>query len=151
MVLLCSNYVVQTNRFKAAVAADGWGDNTAYYGIMDHDGSGYEYAQAEVQLGGAPWEYPMRYVQNSPIYYLDREQTPLLLVHGGADESHPSFLADEIFLALRRLGKPVEYARYEGEPHTPSDWSYSNQLDLAGRVIAWFDRYLKAGKNVPEQ
>lgn len=135
--------LVQTNRFKAAVAADGWGDNTAYYGIMQKDGSAYEYGQAELQLGGMPWQYPLRYIQNSPIYYLDRVHTPLLLIHGGADESHPSFLADEIFLGLRRLGKTIEYAKYEGEPHSPDEWSYSDQLDVAARVITWFAHYLK--------
>lgn len=107
------------------------------------DGTGYEYGQAERQLGGTPWEFPATYIQQSPIYYLDRVGTPLLLVHGAEDDSIPAFLSDEVFVGIRRLGKPVEYAKYAGESHAPIDWSYANQVDLANRVINWFNKYLK--------
>ena len=136
--------LVATNRFKAAMAADGWGDSTAYYGVLDKDGTGYQYGQAEWQLGGTPWQRPVTYIENSPIYYLDRVETPLLLVHGSNDEAHPAFLADDVFVGLRRLGKKIVYAKYMGEGHTPVDWSYANQLDLARRVITWFETYLKS-------
>lgn len=135
--------IVRSDRFKAAIAADGWGDYTAYFGAMQRDGSSYESGQAEKRLGGPPWQYPMRYVENSPVYYLDRVRTPLLLVHASEDSDMPLFLSDEVFVGLRRLGKPVAYAIYKGEPHVPSDWSYANQVDLANRVINWFDKYLK--------
>jgi dipeptidyl aminopeptidase/acylaminoacyl peptidase len=138
--------IVQTKRFKAALAVDGFGDFTAYYGALNKDGTSYEYAQAERQMGGTPWEYPATYVQQSPIYYLGRVETPLLLIHGAEDDEIPSFLSDEIFVGLHRLGKPVEYAKYGGEPHAPIDWSYASQSDLANRVISWFQRYLKDGK-----
>ena len=135
--------ITQTNRFKAAVSIAGWGDFFEYYGLMDRGGSGYQYAQAERQLGGTPWQFPERYIQNSPFYSFDRVETPLLLVHGSEDTSHPAFLADEVFVGLRRLGKRVEYARYQGETHVPGDWSFANQMDLASRMIQWFDRFLK--------
>jgi dipeptidyl aminopeptidase/acylaminoacyl peptidase len=138
--------IVQTKRFKAAMAADGFGDFTAYYGAMNKDGAGYEYGQAERQIGGTPWEYPARYIQQSPVYYLDHVETPLLLVHGAEDDEVPPFLSDEIFVGLRRLGKAVEYAKYAGEPHAPIDWSYASQLDLANRVIHWFQLYLHGEK-----
>jgi dipeptidyl aminopeptidase/acylaminoacyl peptidase len=64
-------------------------------------------------------------------------------VHGAQDDSVPSFLADEIFVGLRRLGKNVEYAKYEGENHSPNEWGYANQEDFCNRMITWFDRYLK--------
>jgi dipeptidyl aminopeptidase/acylaminoacyl peptidase len=134
--------IVKSNRFRGAVAASGWGDFAAYYGILRKDGSGYEQGQAEQQLGGNPWDHPLTYIENSPMYQLDRVATPLLLVHGGMDEDHPSFLFDQVFVGLRRLGKTVEYAKYEGESHAPADWHYANQLDLASRIIAWLDRYV---------
>jgi dipeptidyl aminopeptidase/acylaminoacyl peptidase len=134
--------LVQSNRFKAAIVADGWGDSTSWYGVMYPDGTGYQYGQAERQLGGAPWQYPLTYLENSPVYYLDKVETPLLLVHGTEDGDLPSFLADEIFSDLRRLGKQVEYAKYEGQPHVPIDWTYANQVDLANRVIQWFAAHL---------
>jgi dipeptidyl aminopeptidase/acylaminoacyl peptidase len=47
-----------------------------------------------------------------------------------------------LFVDLRRLGKDVEYAKYMGEEHTPSTWSYVDQVDVASRWIAWFEKYL---------
>jgi dipeptidyl aminopeptidase/acylaminoacyl peptidase len=64
-------------------------------------------------------------------------------VHGGLDLDVPSFLGEEVFVALRRLGKQVEYAKYQGEEHSPAYWSYANQEDFCQRMIAWFDVHLK--------
>lgn len=142
--------IVQTKRFKAAVDASGVGDLVAAYGEMDKDGSAFGVSHGESHqflTGGPPWEYPQRYVQNSPIFYLDRVETPLLIVHGGEDNTYRSFLADEVFVGLRRLGKEVVYAKYEGESHAPDDWSYEDKLDYANRVIQWFDEHLKRGRN----
>lgn len=139
--------IVQTKRFKAAMAADGFGDIMAFYGQMSKDGSAFGQSVAEsgqALMGGTPWQFPQRYTENSPVFYLDRVETPLLIAHGTADETVAPFLGDEVFVGLRRLGKEVEYAKYEGEEHSPLYWSYVNQLDYCNRVIAWFDKYLKA-------
>ncbi len=139
--------IVQTTRFKAAMAADGLGDIMASYGQMNKDGSAFAQSSAEtgqMLMGGTPWQFRERYIENSPVFYFDRVETPLLVVHGAADPTVPSFLADEVFVDLRRLGKEVAYAKYEGEGHSPLDWSYANQLDFCNRVIAWFDSHLKA-------
>jgi dipeptidyl aminopeptidase/acylaminoacyl peptidase len=135
--------LVETNRFKAALAADGWAESSAFYSVLNPDGSSFQNGQAERQLGGPPWQSPLTYIENSPLYFLNRLETPLLLVHGSNDDALPSSLSDGVFVGLSRLGRNVEYARYEGESHVPSDWSYANQLDLAGRALAWFDVYLK--------
>src|SRR4029077_9209722 len=132
-----------TARFKAAIEADGYGDYISLYGMMLPDGSGYQYAQAEKHLGGSLWRETQRYVGNSPVFFLDRVETPLLIVHGADDESVAAYLGDEIFVDLRGFEKPVAYAKYENEPHVPEDWSFANQVDLANRSIAWFDGYLK--------
>jgi dipeptidyl aminopeptidase/acylaminoacyl peptidase len=94
-------------------------------------------------MGGPPWQFRERYIENSPIFYLDRVETPLLIVHGSDDRAVPSFLSDEVFVGLRRLGKEVAYAKYEGEGHSPFEWSYANQLDFCKRMIEWFDDHLK--------
>jgi dipeptidyl aminopeptidase/acylaminoacyl peptidase len=138
--------IVQTKRFKAAMAADGFGDITASYGQMNKDGSAFGQSVAESGqglMGGTPWQFRERYIENSPVFYLDRVETPLLIVHGAADTTVLSFLSDETFVGLRRLGKEVVYAKYEGEGHSPLYWSYANQLDYSSRVIAWFDDHLK--------
>jgi dipeptidyl aminopeptidase/acylaminoacyl peptidase len=144
--------IVQSPRFKAAVMRAGFGNLLASYGHLEPSGANYGLAWAESgqgRMGGNPWEFRERYLENSPILYLDRVATPLLIVHGDQDDAVPAFLADEIFTGLRRLGKPVSYARYVGENHWEGTWSYANQVDALGRQIAWFERYLKPAASKP--
>jgi dipeptidyl aminopeptidase/acylaminoacyl peptidase len=139
--------IVQTNRFKAALEADGMGDLLSAYGQMLPDGSAFSTSmteQGQGLMGGTPWQFRERYIENSPLFYFDRVQTPLLIVHGAGDMAVPPFLGDQIFVALRRLGKEVEYAKYEGEDHSPLYWSFSNQIDVCNRMIEWFGRHLEA-------
>jgi hypothetical protein len=72
-----------------------------------------------------------------------------LIVHGTKDSIVAPFLGDEVFVGLRRLGKEVEYAKYQGEEHSPFYWSYQDQLDFANRIIEWFDLHLKEIGSVP--
>lgn len=139
--------IVQTRRFKAAIESDGMGDLISAYGQMQRDGTAFHTAiteQGQGLMGGTPWDFRDRYVENSPLFYFDRVETPLLIVHGSEDTAVPVFLGDEVFVALRRLGKNVEYVKYEGENHSPMNWSYANQTDLCNRMIEWFDRYLSS-------
>ena len=138
--------LVQTKRFGAAIEADGAGDLIGEYGAMDEGGNAFGISALEGGqglMGGTPWQTRERYIQNSPIFYLDRLETPLLIVHGAKDATVASFLGDELFVSLRRLGKEVQYAKYDGEGHSPLAWRYGNQVDLSNRMIAWMDRYLK--------
>jgi dipeptidyl aminopeptidase/acylaminoacyl peptidase len=134
--------ITQTTRFKGAVEIAGWSDFVGMFGIMNDDGTGFQYGQTERQLGGTPWQIPTRYVQNSPLFLFDRVETPLLAVHGSRDDAIAGFLGDEIFVALRRLGKRVQYAKYVGASHSPRDWPYEDQVDMASRVINWVDLYV---------
>lgn len=136
--------IVTTRRFKAAIEADGVGDLIGFYGQMEQDGTatGNALERSIDSLSGTPWDYRDRYIENSPIFYLDRVETPLLIVHGAEDTAVSSFLGDELFVGLRRLGKVVEYAKYGGEGHELN--SRANVLDFANRVISWFDKYLKS-------
>jgi dipeptidyl aminopeptidase/acylaminoacyl peptidase len=137
--------LVQTRRFKAAVMIDGHGDLISSYGQMGEDGTGFGIAGAEggqELMGGTPWEFRERYIENSPVFYFDRVATPLLIVHGTSDFTVAPFLSDEVFLDLRRLGQQVEYAKYLGEGHLPSDWSRADQSDLWNRIFRGFHTYL---------
>jgi dipeptidyl aminopeptidase/acylaminoacyl peptidase len=138
--------IVQSPRFKAAVMRAGMGDLISGYGQLAPDGTNYGLAWAEAgqgRMGGSPWEFRERYLENSPIFYLDRIKTPLLIIHGEKDDAVPVFLADEVFTGLRRLGKPVTYVRYAGEDHWEGGWNYPNQVDSVSRILAWFDKHLK--------
>ena len=142
--------IVQSPRFKAAVMRAGMGDMIASYGGLLDDGTnpGISWSESgQGRMGGSLWEYPQRYVENSPVFLLDRVKTPLLMIHGGKDDAVPSPLADEVFTDLRRLRKRVEYARYAGEGHWEGEWGRANQIDALERTIGWFERYLKG--NVP--
>ena len=142
--------IVQTKIFKAAIVSAGAGDLVAQFGEMKKDGSAYGTAIMESGqglMGGIPWHMRDRYIENSPFFYLDRVETPVLLVHGGADKTVDPFLASEVFVGLRRLGKEVEFARYEGEDHSELTWSYENQEDYLNRLIEWFGSHLKVAHN----
>lgn len=141
--------IVQTTRFKAAIEADSFGDLVSWYGAMGEAGEAFGVAhleQGQGLMGGTPWQYRDRYIENSPVFYLDRVETPLLIVHGSKD-AVASFLGDEVFVGLRRLGKEVEYAKYGGEGHSPVTWSFANQVDFCNRMIAWFDEHFKRNRS----
>lgn len=138
--------LVQSSRFKAAIVSAGLGDIFADYGAMQEDGSSFGISGAEqgqMLMGGTPWEYRTRYFENSPFFYLDRVGAPVLILHGSADDTVPSFLADEVFVSLRRLGKPVVYAKYQGESHSALYWKHANEKDYISRALDWFEKYLK--------
>jgi dipeptidyl aminopeptidase/acylaminoacyl peptidase len=139
--------LVQTNVFKVAMAAAGWADYAGLWGQMSQDGSAFHYGGVKRQLGGDPWESPLAYIQNSPIYALDKVQTPLLLIYGSEDEAASPSLLEGTFVGLQRLGKRTEYAKYLGEGHVPRDWSYANQTDLCKRVLDWLGGYLREPAN----
>lgn len=144
--------IVQSRRFKAAVVRAGLADLIGAYGQLGPGGTNYTLSWAEQgqgRMGGTLWEARARYIENSPIFYLDRVTAPVLLIHGGDDRNIPRFLADQVFSSLRRLGKPVEYARYAGESHWEALWSLPNQIDYLTRVTGWFDRHLKAPDGAP--
>ncbi len=140
--------ITQTRRFRAALESGGEADLVSGYGEMDDRGAAYGIANDEEgqgEMGATPWQYRDRYIENSPIFYLDRVDTPLLIIHGSEDTAIRPFLGDEVFVDLRRLGKEVEYAKYADEEHSPLGWSYANQLDFCSRMIAWFNSHLTAG------
>jgi dipeptidyl aminopeptidase/acylaminoacyl peptidase len=139
--------VIQTKRFKAAIEMDGFAEILGLYTEMSKNGQAFGTGLFERDLdimGGTPWQFRERYIENSPIFYFDRIETPLLIVHGSEDHVVDPFLGDQVFVALRRLGKEVEYAKYEGEGHVPT--SYANRVDLCNRVLAWFEKHLKEKK-----
>jgi dipeptidyl aminopeptidase/acylaminoacyl peptidase len=135
--------LTETTRFKAAMMNAGYADLMTSYGEMLSDGTAYGVAVLEHVLAGTPWEQPERYRENSPILHLDRVVTPLLIVHGTEDGAVAVYGADEVFVGLRRLGREVVYAKYQGESHHQEDWSVPNQLDYWRRVLEWFDGHLR--------
>jgi dipeptidyl aminopeptidase/acylaminoacyl peptidase len=138
--------VTQTNRFKAAEdGAPVANMISAYDGIRWGSGRPrqFQYEKTQSRIGGSIWEYPVRYIDNSPIFYVDRIQTPLLILHNDADDAVPWYQGIEFFLALRRLNKPAWMYSYNGEPHHLR--RRANQRDYAARMAEFFDYELKGG------
>ncbi len=137
--------LVQTTRFKAAViTAVVASDILAGYLYMNNDGTdgtGY-YEEGQGGMGGTPWQYPARYHDNSPMFYLDRVETPLMMEHGTMD-SLPMWWPDATFVAMRRLGKKVEYLNYAGEGHVVL--GYANTVDFWNRRLAFLAENLGTG------
>ncbi|HJU64934.1 MAG TPA: prolyl oligopeptidase family serine peptidase, partial [Gemmatimonadaceae bacterium] len=91
------------------------------------------------QMGGHPWDYLWRYLKNSPVLYVDRVETPVMLIQGSND--HQSTLAsEEFFTGLYRLGKRGRFVRYWGEGHVFE--SPANIRDYWRQVFAWLDETL---------
>lgn len=137
--------LTQTPRFKAAVAVAPMTDLFDVYGDMDDNGVDIwiEWAeQSQGRMQGTPWQYRGRYIENSPFFFADRINTPILLVHGGADEGAQNGCR-KMFVALKRLGKTAEYIRYPGGRHMPEYWLREQQVDFDRRMIEWFHRYLQ--------
>src|SRR5437899_2434177 len=142
--------VTQTNRFKAAAPGAVVANMTsAYSGIRW--GSGlprqFQYEHSQSRIGGSLWEYPMRYLENSPVFRADRVQTPLLMIHNDEDDAVPWYQGIEYYLALRRLGKEVYMFSYNGEKHGLR--RRINQKDYTRRLQEFFDHFLK-GAPAPE-
>jgi dipeptidyl aminopeptidase/acylaminoacyl peptidase len=141
--------IAASPHFKAAVVHGGFGDLNALYGVMSAGGGDVYVGLVEGtqgQMGGSPWQYRGRYIENSPFFHLNRVRTPLLLLHGERDGVVPSWLADQVFIGLRRLGATVEYRKYMGEGHTTEQ--EASNTDLWAAIIRWFDTYLKDPSSV---
>jgi len=136
--------IVQSTRFKAAMAHCGPGNLLSLYGDLQDSGYSHGMTVNESTTFGMPdhpWNARDQYIRNSPWFFLDKVETPLLILQGTRDTAVTVSQANELFNGLRRLGKEVQYARYEGEEHGFT--ALVNAIDAAQRYIAWFDRFLK--------
>ncbi len=136
--------VTETNIFAAAIAGAPVSNMTsAYGGIRWESGLArqFQYEKTQSRIGGSLWEYPERYIENSPLFFADRIQTPLLIMAGDDDGAVPWYQSIEMYLAMRRLGKNCIFLEYRGEPHHLQ--KYPNKLDYSIRMKQYFDHYLK--------
>lgn len=135
--------VTQTDLFRCAEAGAPVVNMTSAYGGIRW-GSGlsrmFQYERSQSRIGGTLWEKPLRYIENSPLFYADKINTPLLILHNDEDGAVPWYQGIEFFVALRRLGKPAWLLNYNGNPH----WVMGepNRRDFMQRMQQFFDHYL---------
>jgi dipeptidyl aminopeptidase/acylaminoacyl peptidase len=136
--------VTQTNRFRAVAAGAPVVDMiSAYDGIRWGTGlpRQFQYERTQSRIGGSIWQFPTRFIENSPIFWADRVQTPVMILQNDGDDAVPWYQGVEFFLALRRLGKEVYLFNYNGQPHGIRN--RADQKDYTIRLQQYFDHYLK--------
>ena len=136
--------ITQTPLFRAAMAGAPVADMfSAYGGIRWQTGlaRSFQYEHTQSRIGGSIWQFPMRYMENSPLFWADRITTPLLMMSNDGDGSVPWYQGIEMFVALRRLGKEVYLLDYNGDEHNPT--KRANQKDVAMRMQQFFDNKLR--------
>ena len=122
---------------------------SAYGGIRYGTGVSrqFQYEMTQSRIGGTPWEYPMRYWENSPIFFADKVHTPVLILHNDNDGAVPWTQGIEYFTALRRLGKEAYLFNYNGEDHGLG--KAQNKKDWSRRMAEYFDCHLR-GAQMPK-
>ncbi|NOY22582.1 MAG: S9 family peptidase [Acidobacteria bacterium] len=135
---LAMSLATKTTLFKALISEYGISNITSYWGAGYW---GYLYGMTAL-AGSYPWNARDVFVDKSPLFHADKIKTPLLLMHGDADTNVPVVESDQMFTALKVLGKKTAYVRFFGENHGMKG-KFSNWIAQEGFVMAWFDKYLK--------
>jgi dipeptidyl aminopeptidase/acylaminoacyl peptidase len=143
--------VTQTTRFQAAVALAGLSDLASLYAQFDARQRYDAFPQEDLfymflaesgqeRLGNPPWKDFGRYIRNSPIFYVDRVETPLMIIQGDMDYVAMQ-QGEQFFMSLYRQNKRAQFVRYWGEGHVLE--GPANIRDMWQRIYAWFDEFLK--------
>ena len=138
--------VTMTNVFACAESGAPVSNMTsAYGGIRWASGLSrmFQYEKTQSRIGGTLWEARDLYLKNSPVFYADKIETPLLILHNDEDGAVPWYQGIELFVAMRRLGKPAWMLNYNGEAHGLR--RKENRVDFARRMQQFFDHYLMDG------
>lgn len=142
--------VTQTNRFKAAAPGALVADMfSAYNGIRWGTGlpRQFQYERTQSRIGGNLWDDTQKYMENSPLFYVPKVQTPIMMIANDNDDAVPWYQGIEFYLALRRLNKEVYMFNYNGEFHGLR--KRQNQKDYSRRMFEFFNHFLK-GAPAPE-
>jgi len=122
---------------------------SAYGGIRWGSGlnRSFQYEHTQSRIGKSIWEAPLRYLENSPLFTMDKVNTPILIMHNDDDVAVPWYQGIEYFIALRRLGKPAWLLNYNDADHWPT--KMQDKQDFQIRLAQFFNHYLK-GAPMPE-
>ncbi|UOR04707.1 prolyl oligopeptidase family serine peptidase [Hymenobacter aerilatus] len=136
--------ITQTPMYAAAWAgAPVVNMTSAYGGIRWESGMSrqFQYERTQSRLGATLWENQDLYIRNSPLFFLPKVQTPVVIMANDADGAVPWYQGIEMFTDLRRLNKPVWLLQYNGEAHNLV--KRENRKDISVRELQFFDHYLK--------
>jgi dipeptidyl aminopeptidase/acylaminoacyl peptidase len=126
--------ITQTNRFKASVSGACMSDLASEFGT-ENSAAGDEW------FYGTPYEHQADFIKSSPITFIKHAKTPTLILQGESDTTDPIGQSQQLHRGLKHYGVPVEFVVYPREPHGLREEKH--QVDMLGRMLAWFDRYVK--------
>jgi dipeptidyl aminopeptidase/acylaminoacyl peptidase len=132
--------IAQTTRFKAAISGAGEALNTSFYG---HDEYQRDY---ETELG-RPWENHALWDKLSPFYKVANITTPTLFMGGDIDWNVPILGSEQMYQAMKSLGRETELVVYPGEYHEFK--APSHLKDRLERYLAWYAHYVKGDPAPP--
>lgn len=134
-----TNWIVShTNRFKAAVTQRSISNWISFNGVSD---IGYFFTEWE--HGTSFLEDPEKLWEFSPLKYVKNVETPLLILHGELDYRCPIEQAEQLFIALKQLGKEVEFVRFPGANHELSrSGDPTMRIHRLEQICRWFEQYL---------
>ncbi len=131
--------ITVTNMFAAAVPNATVVNMTSAYGGIRW-GSGlaraFQYEHTQSRIGGSLWEFPERFVENSPLFRLDRVTTPVLFMANDNDGAVPWYQGIEFYVGMRRLQKEAYMVTYNGDDHNPT--KRANQKDIDKKMQEFF-------------
>jgi dipeptidyl aminopeptidase/acylaminoacyl peptidase len=123
--------VTQTHRYKAAIEGAGITDWLTFMWTSDVQQIDYD----------ARWtdKDPNAFLAFSAMMHSEDVTTPLLVLHGAADERVPTYQGREFFEILAARGKTTRMVTYPGSPHFPTVWE--QRQDVFREIAAWLARY----------
>jgi dipeptidyl aminopeptidase/acylaminoacyl peptidase len=134
-----TNWLIgHTDRFKAAVTDRSVVNRASFFGSSD---IGWEFADDDMET--TPWDDPELYMRMSPITYVKQMHTPLLIIHSEQDLRCGIEQAEELFAALKYLGREVLFVRFEGQSHGLSRGGHPKlRLERLRHIKGWFAKHL---------
>ncbi|MFL6281246.1 MAG: prolyl oligopeptidase family serine peptidase [Vicinamibacterales bacterium] len=136
--------ITRTSMFRAVEAGASVVDMAGGYGGIRW-GTGmsraFQYEKTQSRIGVPPWENPKLYLENSPIYWIDKVKTPYLTMANDEDDAVPWQQGIQFFTAMRRLGKEAYMFTYNGEKHGLRQ--RENQKHWTVHLAEYFDYFLK--------
>jgi dipeptidyl aminopeptidase/acylaminoacyl peptidase len=145
-----THLLTRTNLFAAVEAGASVANMvSAYGGIRWGTGMSraFQYEKTQSRIGAPPWDAPLQFIENSPIFWVEKVNTPYLTIHNDDDDAVPWYQGIEFITALRRLGKEGYMFNYNGERHGLRN--RENMKHWTVHMDEFFDHYL-LGKPRPE-
>jgi dipeptidyl aminopeptidase/acylaminoacyl peptidase len=134
-----TNWIIgHTDRFKAAVTQRPVSNMHSFYGTSDIGSTFGDY-----ETGGTPWANTEQFIKMSPITYVDKIKTPLLIIHSEEDYRCPIEQAEQLFVSLKMLNQTVELLRFPNESHGLSRMGKpTHRVERLQAILGWFEEYL---------